>query len=204
MNHILFVIFFYHSRELFSRDYFNCCPLISQEKFQLRFRVLEEKIKGSNTSVRKHSEVKGTSNGTSRRLSLGGTENNMRLSSTGYVSKKMSTAQNVLLRSNSANTLLKNGKLSLGSFDGGSRSLDKIIPSSAGKNNATENTGDPAQTTEMNSSEEIVNGNVTERAEKDCVSGVLYDMLQKEVMTLRKDCNEKDQSLKEKEDAIEV
>jgi hypothetical protein len=36
------------------------------------------------------------------------------------------------------------------------------------------------------------------------VSGVLYDMLQKEVVSLRKACHEKDQSLKDKDDAIEV
>ncbi|KAK4771633.1 hypothetical protein SAY87_032165 [Trapa incisa] len=177
-----------------------------KEKFQLRFKVLEEKIKGSNTSVRKNSEVKSTSRRAYGRLSLGGAENNTRLSSNGHISKKMSTVQHVLLRSNSANTLLKNGKLLSGSFDGGSRSLDKMIPSSSEKDNATENTGDPTQATEANnSSEEDVNGNLTEKAEKeDCVSGVLYDMLQKEVITLRKACNEKDHSLKEKDDAIEM
>ncbi|KAK4795631.1 hypothetical protein SAY86_027957 [Trapa natans] len=177
-----------------------------KEKFQLRFKVLEEKIKGSiTTSVRKHTEVKATSNGTYRRLSLGGTENNTRSSSNGYTSKKISTTHNVLLRSNSANTLLKNGKLLSGSFDGGSRSLDKMIPSSLVNHSATEKTGDLTQTTEVNSSEEIAKGNLTEKVEKeDCVSGVLYDMLQKEVITLRKACNEKDHSLKEKDNAIEM
>lgn len=118
----------------------------------------------------------------------------------------MPTAQSGLLRSNSANTLLKSSKISSRSFDGGSRSLDKMIPNSAEKDHAQENIGDLTQTTEMNSSsEEIANGNHTEKAEReDCVSGVLYDMLQKEVITLRKVCNEKDQSLKEKDNAIEV
>lgn len=40
--------------------------------------------------------------------------------------------------------------------------------------------------------------------ETDTVSGVLYDMLQKEVINLRKAMHEKDQSLKDKDDAIEV
>lgn len=47
----------------------------------------------------------------------------------------------------------------------------------------------------------------TEKSEthlEDYVSGVLYDLLQKEVITLRKACHEKDQSLKDKDDAIEV
>ena len=38
----------------------------------------------------------------------------------------------------------------------------------------------------------------------DTVSGVLYDMLQKEVISLRKSSQEKDQSLKDKDNAIEV
>ncbi|XP_031376124.1 microtubule-associated protein 70-1-like isoform X3 [Punica granatum] len=176
-----------------------------KEKYQLRFKVLEEKLKGSNTSVRAHSEIKGTSYGSSRRLSLGGADH-ARLSSNGYTSKKISIAQNGLLRSNSANTLLKNSRTSSGSFDGGSRSLDKIIPSSTETDNTPENIGNPPQTTEMNSSsEEIADRNPTEKAEReDCVSGVLYDMLQKEVIAMRKACNEKDHSLREKDDAIEM
>lgn len=39
---------------------------------------------------------------------------------------------------------------------------------------------------------------------EDPVSGVLYDLLQKEVVNLRKASLEKDQSLKDKDDAIEV
>jgi hypothetical protein len=39
---------------------------------------------------------------------------------------------------------------------------------------------------------------------EDYVSGLLYDMLQKEVIALRKASHEKDQSLKDKDDAIEV
>jgi NH3-dependent NAD+ synthetase len=38
----------------------------------------------------------------------------------------------------------------------------------------------------------------------DTVSGLLYDMLQKEVVALRKSSDEKDQSLKDKDDALEV
>ena len=45
--------------------------------------------------------------------------------------------------------------------------------------------------------------NATESVD-DSVSGVLYDMLQKEVISLRKSSQEKDQSLKDKDNAIEV
>ena len=40
--------------------------------------------------------------------------------------------------------------------------------------------------------------------DNDSVPGVLYDLLQKEVITLRKAAHEKDQSLRDKDDAIEV
>jgi hypothetical protein len=39
---------------------------------------------------------------------------------------------------------------------------------------------------------------------EDSVPGVMYDLLQKEVVALRKAGHEKDQSLKDKDDAIEV
>lgn len=39
---------------------------------------------------------------------------------------------------------------------------------------------------------------------EDTVPGVLYDLLQKEVIALRKAGHEKDQSLNDKDDAIEV
>ncbi|KAK9987140.1 hypothetical protein SO802_032091 [Lithocarpus litseifolius] len=44
----------------------------------------------------------------------------------------------------------------------------------------------------------------TKPEHEDYVSGMLYDMLQKEVVSLRKACNERDQTLKEKDDAIEM
>ncbi|KAL4587329.1 hypothetical protein LXL04_000198 [Taraxacum kok-saghyz] len=39
---------------------------------------------------------------------------------------------------------------------------------------------------------------------KDLVSGMLYDMLQKEVLTLKKACHQKDQNLKDKDNTIEI
>ncbi|KAJ0713847.1 putative microtubule-associated protein [Helianthus annuus] len=39
---------------------------------------------------------------------------------------------------------------------------------------------------------------------EDFVSGMLYDMLQKEVLNLQKACHQKDQNLKEKENTIEI
>ena len=62
-----------------------------------------------------------------------------------------------------------------------------------------ERTNDSAVSNADEKSNETTNNNSAET-----VSGFLYDMLQKEVISLRKTCHEKDQILKDKDDAIEV
>ncbi|KAM3690827.1 hypothetical protein ACJW31_09G149000 [Castanea mollissima] len=181
-----------------------------KEKYQLRFKVLEERLKMSNGNSRIASEGRTISNGSSRRQSLGGAENFSKSSSNGYLSKRTSNSQYGLLRSNSASTLLKHGNISTRSFDGGSRSLDrgKLIPDASGKDNVPTNTCDhnlisETNVTHMESANGTPIGN-TKPEHEDYVSGMLYDMLQKEVVSLRKACNERDQTLKDKDDAIEM
>ncbi|XP_030520264.2 microtubule-associated protein 70-2-like [Rhodamnia argentea] len=174
-----------------------------KEKYQLRFKVLEEKLKGSNGNARTHSEGKST-NGHSRRLSLSGLEHLSRQHSNGSLQKKASNAPSGLLRSNSASILLRHARGSSASFDGGSKSLDKLMPNSTDNDNATDIAGEQMKSTEMI---EIANGNHNAKAQpedEDVVSGTLYDILQKEVIALRKAGHDKDQSLKEKDDAIEM
>ncbi|KAL4607474.1 hypothetical protein ACB092_09G177000 [Castanea dentata] len=181
-----------------------------KEKYQLRFKVLEERLKMSNGNSRIASEGRTISNGSSRRQSLGGAENFSKSSSNGYLSKRTSNSQYGLLRSNSASTLLKHGNISTRSFDGGSRSLDrgKPIPDASGKDNVPTNTCDHNLISEPNGTHmESANGTPignTKPEHEDYVSGMLYDMLQKEVVSLRKACNERDQTLKDKDDAIEM
>lgn len=181
-----------------------------KEKYQLRFKVLEERLKMSNGNSRIASEGRTISNGSSRRQSLGGAENFSKSSSNGYLSKRTSNSQYGLLRSNSASTLLKHGNISTRSFDGGSRSLDrgKLIPDASGKDNVPTNTCDHNLISETNGTHmESENGTPignTKPEHEDYVSGMLYDMLQKEVVSLRKACNERDQTLKDKDDAIEM
>ena len=176
----------------------------------MRFKVLEERLKTSNGNSRIASEGRTISNGSSRRQSLGGAENFSKSSSNGYLSKRTSNSQYGLLRSNSASTLLKHGNISNRSFDGGSRSLDrgKLIPDASGKDNVPINTCDHNLISEKNGTHmESENGTPignTKPEQEDYVSGMLYDMLQKEVVYLRKACNERDQTLKDKDDAIEV
>ncbi|KAA8517971.1 hypothetical protein F0562_015445 [Nyssa sinensis] len=182
-----------------------------KEKYQIRFKVLEERLKASPNGIsRTTSEGRSINNFASRRQSLGGVENLSISSSNGYLSKR-TNSQSGPFRSNTANILLKHAKISSTSFDGGSRSLDRDKPIS----NGTEKDNGPISVDDRIQNNEIIyphangngNGNAFEKTKmehEDYVSGMLYDMLQKEVITLRKACHEKDQSLKDRGDAIEM
>ncbi|KAK0596792.1 hypothetical protein LWI29_019147 [Acer saccharum] len=180
-----------------------------KEKYQLRFKVLEEKLKAPNGNSRAASDGKSISYMASRRQSLGGAEFFSKSSSNDYLSKRTLNPQTGFLRSNSATSLLRHAKSS-GSFDGGSRSLDrdKPIPDTNGKDNFLTTIDDQTPSTEtIVTHDESANGTSVENSKsehEDYVSGMLYDMLQKEVITLRKASHEKDQSLKDKDDAIEM
>lgn len=82
------------------------------------------------------------------------------------------------------------------------------MPDVSVNDNVPTNTSDETLISEMNGTyEESANGTSIEKTNpghEDYVSGMLYDMLQKEVISLRKACHEKDQTLKDKNDAIEV
>ncbi|KAL5994783.1 hypothetical protein ACLOJK_024838, partial [Asimina triloba] len=183
-----------------------------KEKFQLRLKVLEERLKASpSANGRTSSEVRSVSNGRSRRQSLGGAESLSRSSSmNGSSTRKTSSSPFRSTTSGNASMLLKFAKGSSRSFDGGSRSIDRDKPHSNGVGPSVPNNGSE----EGNKSNEM-NGACKEGADAkpsenpkidtdDYVSGVFYDMLQKEVIALRKASHEKDQSLKDKDDAIEM
>ncbi|XP_015866370.2 microtubule-associated protein 70-1 [Ziziphus jujuba] len=179
-----------------------------KEKYQMRFKVLEDRLKASNGSSRTASESRSLSNGRSRRQSLGGVDS--RLPSNGHSSRKIASPQFGAQRSSSAVALLKNSKISSRSFDGGSRTLDrdKPTPDALGKDSAPNIDRDDSRMAErIAKNEESTVGTSIENSRtehEDYVSGMLYDMLQKEVVSLRKACHEKDQTLKDKDDAIEM
>ncbi|GMH08121.1 hypothetical protein Nepgr_009961 [Nepenthes gracilis] len=183
-----------------------------KEKYQLRFKVLEERLKASPSSYSAHmiSQGRSMSNGHSRRQSLGGAESFPRLASNGYTSKRSTNSPARPLRSNSAVVLLKNAKISSRSFDGGSKSQEgvKLGPNAIGNGCASKDNIDRNQNSCTNGTHRgNEDGNLAEKTKvdtDDCVSGALYDMLQKEVINLRKACHEKDRSLKDKDDAIEM
>jgi len=184
------------------------CSCIFQEKYQLRLKVLEESLRGSSSSNRSAPEGRCISNGPPRRQSLGGADNISKLTSNGFLSKRTSQSRSL---SSSTSSVLKHAKGTSKSFDGGTRSLDrssKLLLNGAGQNHSFNQPCDGTKETETPNSWK---GNSDEKPTEfppadteDSVPGILYDMLQKEVVVLRKAGHEKDQSLKDKDDAIEV
>ncbi|KAL6543859.1 hypothetical protein OROGR_010356 [Orobanche gracilis] len=178
-----------------------------KEKYLLRLKVLEETLRSPNTT-RGVPDGRSTSNGSSRRQSLGGAENISKLTSNGFLPKRSPSFQ---LRSSGSSTVLKHAKGTSKSFDGGSRSSDraKILLNGLGLNLKQSQSCDGTNETEAQSStgkasrEEKTNDTQIPDTE-DTVPGLLYDLLQKEVVALRKAGHEKDQSLKDKDDAIEM
>ncbi|KAL5206558.1 hypothetical protein ABZP36_034767 [Zizania latifolia] len=160
-----------------------------KDKFQLRLKVLEEGLRMSTTR---------TNGSAARRQSIGGADS---LSKTnGFLSKRPSFQMRSSV-STTTTTLVNHAKGASKSFDGGCRSLDRYKGhiNGTGMNVSTDSSDDK----ESNNSDEKSN-EFTSVESEDTVSGLLYDMLQKEVVGLRKACHEKDQSLKDKDDAIEM
>ncbi|XP_061351219.1 microtubule-associated protein 70-2-like isoform X2 [Gastrolobium bilobum] len=180
-----------------------------KEKYQLRLKVLQESLRETSNSInRGTSEGRCVSNGPSRRQSLGGADSISKLTSNGFLSKRTPSSQP--RSSVSSSTVLKNAKSTSKSFDGGTRSLErsKILlngkPPSYSFNQSSEGTKDKEKNDNWK-------GNLDDKPNDfpmvdtgDSVPGVLYDLLQKEVLALRKAGHEKDQSLKDKDDAIEM
>ncbi|KAK8299637.1 hypothetical protein V6Z12_D05G335400 [Gossypium hirsutum] len=105
-------------------------------------------------------------------------------------------------RSRRQSLVLKHAKGTSKSFDGGTRSLDvtKVLLNGTDSNSSL---NQPSEGKAEAPSDEKPNNFLAVDAE-DNVSGVLYDLLQKEVIALRKAGHEKDLSLKDKDEAIEM
>lgn len=179
----------------------------------MRLRVLEESLRGSSTSNTRSTppEVRSMSNGPSRRQSLGGADNISRLTSNGFLSKKTPTSQyRSSALSSSTSAVLRHAKGTSKSFDGGTRSLErsKILLNGMSPNHSfnqsCEVTKDGEADSNWKGSSDDKPNEFQMVETETSVPGVLYDLLQKEVVALRKAGHEKDQSLKDKDDAIEV
>ncbi|WOL00984.1 microtubule-associated protein 70-1 [Canna indica] len=176
-----------------------------KEKFQLRLKVLEEGLRMSTSGSNRSSiEGKSLSNGPSLRQSLGGAEN-IPKGANGFLSRRPSFQMRTSV---SGSTVLKHAKGASKSFDGGTRSLDrsKVLVNGSGlsMNRSTDATADNILDNSWKENPYEKTNEIPNVDSDDSVSGLLYDMLQKEVITLRKACYEKDQSLKDKDDAIEM
>ncbi|CAN6484736.1 unnamed protein product [Victoria cruziana] len=183
-----------------------------KEKYQLRLKVLEESLRSPAGATRTSSDGRSMSNGPSRRQSLGGADNISKLTPNGVQSKRLLPSYSLSRSSisSSTSTILKHAKGTSRSFDGGSRSLErnKVLSNGPGANCSLNKGSDSSRESETQSSwKDNPEEKPTESSKGDTadyVSGVLYDMLQKEVISLRKASHEKDQGLKDKDDAIEV
>lgn len=179
-----------------------------KEKYQWRLKVLEDGLRGPPSgSSRPPTEGRNTSNGSSRRLSLGGADNMSKVSPVGALMRRSPSFNSRPSLSTGSSLVLKHAKGTSRSFDGGTRSLDRgkvLVNGPHLLNRSTDAVGDCETTDSWKASGEEKNTETTNSDSTDMVSGVLYDMLQKEVVSLRKACHEKDQSLKDKDDAIEM
>ncbi|GMH27447.1 hypothetical protein Nepgr_029290 [Nepenthes gracilis] len=176
-----------------------------KEKCQLRLKVLEESLRGTSSGNNQTTpEGRSLSNG--RRQSLGGADNITKAN--GFLPKRAPSLQLRSSLTSSTSMMLRHAKGVSKSFDGGTRSLDrgKILL------NRTSPTYTLNQSSEGAMDDDAQNACQANSDEKqiqpvdtaDSVPGVLYDLLQKEIIALRKAGHEKDQSLKDKDDAIEM
>ena len=174
----------------------------------MRLKVLEDSLRGPPSgSSRPPMEGKSISNGPPRRLSLGGIDSISKMSPNGVLMRRSPSFNSRSSLSTSSCLVLKHAKGTSKSFDGGTRSLDrgKVLGSGPHSlNRSTDVVKDCETTDNWKANAEEKSNETTNNDSADMVSGVLYDVLQKEVVSLRKACHEKDQTLKDKEDAIEV
>ncbi|KAJ4755676.1 Microtubule-associated protein 70-2 [Rhynchospora pubera] len=149
-----------------------------KEKYHLRLKVLEEGLRmsasGARTSVSSHRQPNGGANSGSK--------------ANGFLARRPSFQ---MRSSSTATTIVSHAKGASKSFDG------RLVNGSGHSLNGSTDDSE-------NNSDEKINGELSNGESEDTVSGLLYDMLQKEVISLRKACHEKDQSLKDKDDAIEM
>jgi len=178
-----------------------------KEKYQLRLKVLEDSLRSPNSSNRLTSEGSSINSGLSRRQSLGGADNISKLASNGLLPKRSPSFQLRSTLSSGSSSILKNARGTSKSFDGGTRSLErgKILLNGTAPNFDLGSTKDAATTSNTwKESPEEKTQDFPVMDTEDSVPVVLYDLLQKEVIALRKAGHEKDQSLKDKDDAIEM
>ncbi|CAE5957949.1 unnamed protein product [Arabidopsis arenosa] len=139
-------------------------------------KVLEESLKGPTSSSSRGTSVgRSSSNGPSRRQALGGAET----------------------------TCERNIKI----IDGDTRSLDRSKVLINGPRSNFSLNHQSSEGTSRGETPSSIKGEAEaddKSTNNDSVPSVLYDLLQKEVITIRKAAHDKDQSLRDKDEAIEM
>ncbi|ONK78818.1 uncharacterized protein A4U43_C02F22750 [Asparagus officinalis] len=178
-----------------------------KERFQLRLKVVEDGLK---SSLRSGIHYENRSNAfLSRSRSVNGADVSFNPSSPVVsIRKSPASGSRSPALPSPTTTMLKNAKGASKSFDGGRSSVDDQCGAKpfgyAYKNDYLR---DDTVSSTSSDVEENKTGRPTDLLESvgdDFVSGVFYDVLQKEVIALRKACHEKEQCLKDKDNSIEM
>ncbi|EFH66594.1 hypothetical protein ARALYDRAFT_472169 [Arabidopsis lyrata subsp. lyrata] len=176
----------------------------------LLLRVLEESLKGPTSSSSRGTSVgRSSSNGPSRRQALGGAETSPKITSNGSLIKRTPSSQLRSLTA-SASTVLKHAKGTSRSLMGtplDTRSLDRSKVLINGPRSNFSLNHQSSEGTSRGETPSSIKGEAEaddKSTNNDSVPSVLYDLLQKEVITIRKAAHDKDQSLRDKDEAIEM
>ena len=193
-----------------------------QDKFKLRLKVLEEAVRAGASSNGVGAQRRPSrTNGFSRRGQLiCGVDSARTLPSNGSgfeleIKSSVSTEATRKYSASSVNSLAEKETQDIADVDATNGSSDRTNLTTNGYEELK--TGDHAGVSTNTNIDQLDDSAVencgnklcTEIVERnagsdDTVSGVFYDMLQREVITLRKACHDKDLTVKEKEDAIQV
>ncbi|KAH0461430.1 hypothetical protein IEQ34_009005 [Dendrobium chrysotoxum] len=182
-----------------------------KERFQLRLKVVEDGLKCSlRSGIR--CEPRNTHNGLLRSLSENGTDTSVSPLTNGTSMRKSFPVVKSTSLSSPTSAILKHAKGTSKSFDGGrSTEYDNCRAKTCGgacSINSLREERDilllDEKSPDANKELSIGRSSIpTASMGEDFVSGVLYDILQKEVVCLRNSCHEKDQYLKDKDNSIE-
>ncbi|KAG0475104.1 hypothetical protein HPP92_014790 [Vanilla planifolia] len=184
-----------------------------KERHQLRLRVVEDGLKSWLRHGTCH-DARIAPNGLIRSHSVNGADTSVNPLPTGNSAKKSSSSSlKPMQLCSHTNTILKHSKGTSKSFDGGRsaefangrvKSCEGVCSITCLREDADSSLVDDKTRDQSMVRADCIRSSRTVSSGEDFVSGVLYDILQKEVMFLRNACHEKEQSLTDKDNSIEL
>ncbi|KAG0485946.1 hypothetical protein HPP92_009827 [Vanilla planifolia] len=184
-----------------------------KERHQLRLRVVEDGLKSWLRHGTCH-DARIAPNGLIRSHSVNGADTSVNPLPTGNSAKKSSSSSlKPMQLCSHTNTILKHSKGTSKSFDGGRsaefangrvKSCEGVCSISCLREDADSSLVDDKTRDQSMVLADCIRSSPTVSSGEDFVSGLLYDILQKEVMFLRNACHEKEQSLTDKDNSIEL